>query len=523
MLLHFVYLINLASKLQKSIHYAHSRLSDFCLKVIGNDFSMFGLFNRFLTDGYIFLCFYLPETAYSEYWNSGRYPRLRIIYFYVHPIGMDLDEYESVLASLQSLKSKVHSALESINKTSVTSPGSSSSSSTTITPRPSNNLKPEPDKTMKNTESLTKPSGPTEINDPSDRATVKAQREAKKAAKAAKKQGIKVLSSETPAHPIIAQSKPMTESIKNVVETKKPKEDTGKSKAELKAERRALQEAQREAKNKPDKKGANAKPEEKPQQLKQGASIKVQVSESANTSVSVKNIGIPASKSSKQSISPSRIIENLFNSIPTFTNNFVGDEIHPLFRHLGVKFSHGLVHGSNTRCVLLMDTIDKFITQEYRTPVGKELKHDLPLKLKPNLAHLKSSGSFAVAMENALESLNGMIAESAKQDSDEDVKELLHEKIQGYIEEKIVKAKESIVLGGKEKIHCGDKILVYSMTEVLQSVVIEASKDIQFELIVICAKNTDEDGMFSNGSAFSRWLGKILQKKNHFGKVSINC
>jgi len=189
-------------------------------------------------------------------------------------------------------------------------------------------------------------------------------------------------------------------------------------------------------------------------------------------------------------------VQTLFDYVPqsmessalfgASTSDDVG--VDPQFYTLGLKYSNGIIQGSNQRCIALLRTLTSYI-RFFVTPEGKDFRHHFVTQLKINLNFLKKCRPFAVSMENAIEYFNskchGTSAESLEM-NESDVKSEWTSALNDYLEG-IIKAKEAIVEKSMDKIKNGDTILVYGHSEVISDILVAVSKQgtIKFSLIII--------------------------------------
>jgi len=163
-------------------------------------------------------------------------------------------------------------------------------------------------------------------------------------------------------------------------------------------------------------------------------------------------------------------------------------QLHPLFYNIGLKVRNNAIRGANSKCVKLFEAIKDYV-RSYEVPPGAAFKHGLSGDLEANINHLKTTCPFSISMNNAVQFVLFYL-HNYHGGNLVDLKNELLGMIDQYLEEKIAKAVEAIVLYGLEKINPGNKIMVYSITEALTSLLVKAvEKGIPFELILIQLPN----------------------------------
>jgi len=327
-------------------------------------------------------------------------------------------------------------------------------------------------------------------------------------------------------------------------DNEKPESEV-KSKAQLKAERRAIQEAQRAAKlaakgGAPNQGsggkagGGKPKPNEggasKPGVGKGGKGKKVsesnQVAAATQSATGIQAGGRPrlasesaggqslrvaynvqmddekvqkkiSKKLAKQQVPQRSVIQkkvNLFSHLHQYEKdleltkevNFSSGAIHPLILKLGLQYAEGIISGSNARCIALLCTFKKVIS-DYTTPPSKELSRDLEAKIKPYISFLAQCRHLSVSMGNAIKYLKQQITQSSPELSENDAKDALVQSLDDYIQERIYLAGEAIskTFAGK-KINNGDKIMIYGFSSLIIKVLKDAHADgKQFQVVVV--------------------------------------
>ncbi|CAL8135692.1 unnamed protein product [Orchesella dallaii] len=211
----------------------------------------------------------------------------------------------------------------------------------------------------------------------------------------------------------------------------------------------------------------------------------------ANPSSQSVSIGVSADLLKSDSSSPS-VIHSLFK--PKKGKELAQSNVsklYPPFYNVGLKVRNNVIRGANSQCVKLLDAIKDYV-RCYDVPPGTTFKHGLFADLEGNMENLKTVCSFSISMSNAVQFLLFYLHNMPDDDGKViDFKNEILDVIDQYIVEKIEKAVEAIVLYGLEKINEGDKIMVYSITEALMSLLVKAAEDgISYELILIQTRET---------------------------------
>ncbi|XP_046383464.1 uncharacterized protein LOC124154026 [Ischnura elegans] len=349
-----------------------------------------------------------------------------------------------------------------------------------------------------------------------------AEREARKAAKLAKKQKDKVpqekeLTKETlgsqstklhdadldkkgvspmEVQPIVVPSKVQPDSEKPGAE---------KSKAELRAERRAKQEAQRAAKAAAGK----APPAQNKTKTTEPKVAKVVSSEGVKTTIKRPSANLKEPKKEQGAKLLSRLGwgDGRMKRSPSEDATLKETQsIHPAIVQLSTKFTDRIVSGSNARCLAFVQAIKKAIL-DYKTPPQKELGRDLEARLlAPSLAYLESQRPHAVSVSNATKFLKWQLTQlqplqqcsignstaspletkKLAVNSDEEAKKILIDGLDAYIWEKIKLAEQAVCETLQDKIKDGDVILTYGCSYLLQQILTQAKKSgTKFKVFVV--------------------------------------
>ncbi|XP_021956593.1 probable translation initiation factor eIF-2B subunit delta isoform X1 [Folsomia candida] len=388
------------------------------------------------------------------------------------------EEGRNVLQTLASIKSQISSVLGLLQTAHVSAEGAAAAAEMS-----------SPSATVATTL-------PVDESEAISRDDVKAQREAKKAAKAARKnkslggESVTADGNKTISTPKNNAPKEKKEKVSNPVggpkvhkEQNLSKPDSNKpSKCEDKAE-----EVSQE-KNPP------AKPTNTPAKIKE----------------SIEAVPEPEVVNAKSSAT----IEPAPKPRPTFES--LVEKVHPKFRELGLKYSNYILRGSNQRTIALLSTTKSYILG-YRTPEGKGFKQDLSSQLQFYYEKLKLYRPYAVGMTTAVEGVNAAIRALEEGMSDPQYKEELEEWVDRFIEEKITKAVEAIAEKGAEKIREGDTILTFSLTDAIyETFKLAGESGTRFNLVLAITKS---DHYLAEYTQLKQAMGGDVLKS----QVNISC
>ncbi|XP_053689804.1 translation initiation factor eIF-2B subunit delta [Sabethes cyaneus] len=336
------------------------------------------------------------------------------------------------------------------------------------------------------------------------REEVLAEREAKKAAKAAAKGKSKdkpkpaAAAAPTPVNSTSLQKSStdssLSEKLSNlhISDPKDPLVTSTADKNPSKAERKALFEAQRAS--------TGAAPTAKPATTKAERRALQEAQRAAKATAQVKKVAPEAAKSKTE---PAKVVKK--ESTPTkqpkksvktdatqqphmvrllnhlYTAKFAAAEIvnstqlHPAVTKLGLQYADGVVAGSKARCLAFLNALMQMIG-DYETPPDKEFSRGFEETLNPNIVHLQRCRPFSVSMTNALKYIKMHTRQLNAKDSDSDQKEYLLDAIQTYIRDQIEKAEEAISISVQEKIYDGDVILTYGCSTLIKHILEEANR-----------------------------------------------
>uniref|UniRef100_A0A7M4FT97 Translation initiation factor eIF2B subunit delta n=2 Tax=Crocodylus porosus TaxID=8502 RepID=A0A7M4FT97_CROPO len=270
----------------------------------------------------------------------------------------------------------------------------------------------------------------------------------------------------------------------------------GRTKAELRAERRAKQEADRALKQgrkgDPGPAAAPAKPRAapgEPQSVVKRLPEHVQVDDPVAQRKLAKKLE-RQQVLMRQDYGPK---VNLFSHLHQYSRkkpltqemSIPSTVIHPAVVRLGLQYSSGLINGSNTRCIALLQAF-KQVIRDYSTPPNEELSRDLVAKLKPYISFLIQCRPLSASMGNAIKHLKKEISGVPSTKKEEDAKKELQHFIDQFVQEKISLAAEAISKYALEKIKDNDVILVYGCSSLVKRMLCDAhDKGRVFRVIVV--------------------------------------
>eukprot|EP00088_Acartia_fossae_P033398 TRINITY_DN3418_c0_g1_i6.p1 TRINITY_DN3418_c0_g1~~TRINITY_DN3418_c0_g1_i6.p1 ORF type:complete len:719 (-),score=209.20 TRINITY_DN3418_c0_g1_i6:101-2257(-) len=265
-----------------------------------------------------------------------------------------------------------------------------------------------------------------------------------------------------------------------------------KSKAELKAERRAKQEQQRAAKaqaqeqkktSAPSKSDANSRVSEQPQG-DQEKGEKKGAKQSSNHNV------LPKSKAQK--------IAPLFSHLRQYEReNAVtkdlpvtgGNNIHPSIVTLGLQLIEDHVVGCERKCLELLRALQDVViscVSEIKNITEVDLFKEIDSVLKPNLDLLQQCRPLSISMENSVRAVKAKL-KSLDSMTSQPLDEILEEVksiFTSFVEENLNLAAKQISLTAGKRIQNGDVILTYAENDLVEQILIDASKEKKFRVIV---------------------------------------
>lgn len=276
----------------------------------------------------------------------------------------------------------------------------------------------------------------------------------------------------------------------------------GKSKAELRAERRAKQEADRALKGlkKGDpnqSSGLKSKTAlSEPQSVVKRLSEHVQADDPAAQKKLAKKLErqqVPLRNDYGTKVNLFSHLHQYSKKMPlTQQMSIPSAVIHPSIVRLGLKYSQGIITGSNSRCIALLHAF-KQVIHDYSTPLNEELSRDLVNKLKPNISFLMQCRPLSASMGNAIKYIKKEISNIQSTVKEEEAKAILKEYIDKYIQEKIHLAAKAISKYAIEKINNGDVILIYGYSSLVNDILCDAhEKGRAFRVIVVDSRPRQE-------------------------------
>ncbi|KAM4693758.1 translation initiation factor eIF2B subunit delta isoform 2-T2 [Discoglossus pictus] len=261
----------------------------------------------------------------------------------------------------------------------------------------------------------------------------------------------------------------------------------GKSKSELRAERRAKQEAERLQKLQKKSEQSLGPGQSKVKAVSsEGQPVvkrlpeHVQVDDPAAQKKLAKKLErqqVPLRKDYRSKVSLFSHLHQYSRRIPlTQQMSIPSSVIHPVVVRLGLQYSHGIISGSNSRCIALLHCF-KQVIRDYTTPPNEELSRDLVNKLKPYISFLNQCRPLSASMGNAIKYIKKEISNISSSKGEEEAKSLLVKCIDSYIHEKIHLAAQAISKSAAEKISEDDVILVYGCSSLVTCTLREAHRN----------------------------------------------
>jgi len=317
-----------------------------------------------------------------------------------------------------------------------------------------------------------------------EKAAVKADREAKKAEKARRREEAKLKKGD-PAPAAGIEQKPSA--VDGKVEEVPPKaksgggmerEGEGEKKATTKAERRAKQEEQRKKKAEAAGKGGEVKSKESkvrvPDEVK--ADDKKTEKKLAKTLISQK---VPARTPAQRQI-PLFSHLHQYERETSVTKDLpvAGGNLHPAVVQLGLQYAQGEVTGSSERCVALLTALRSLLQDLLPTLTpGPELYRDIDNLIKPNITFLKQCRPLSISMQNAIRYLKRDIKSIEKDLSIDEVRESIVEMIDDFININFVLHPKAISETANRKISDNDVILTFSHSKLVERILVDAAAE----------------------------------------------
>lgn len=164
---------------------------------------------------------------------------------------------------------------------------------------------------------------------------------------------------------------------------------------------------------------------------------------------------------------------------------------------LGVQYADGIVAGSKSRCLALLEALKPMIAQ-YETPPEKEFGRGFEETLSTNVAYLQKCRPFSVSMTNALKYINMYVRQLDAKESESEQKDFLLDAIDTYIRDQIEKAEEAICISVQDKIYDGDVLLTYGCSSLILRIIEEAHRrSKRFRVVIVDARprNSEQDNV----------------------------
>ncbi|KAL2714605.1 translation initiation factor eIF-2B subunit delta isoform X1 [Vespula squamosa] len=255
----------------------------------------------------------------------------------------------------------------------------------------------------------------------------------------------------------------------------------GKSKAELRAERRAKQEAQRAAKQEQVTERTKIKSKCNTIQSKQiiPTTVEATIDDSINKTVK---------KTVKENEHEVNLFKHLYYERELASNNVpaLNSKVHPAIVKLGVQYANKIIVGSNARCMAFLVAVKQLI-EDFEQSSETDFIRGLEANLQESVAYLHYCRPLAVSMQNALRHLKWQMTQLVVTTStDIDAQKKLISSVDTYILEQIQLADESISITIQTKISNGNVILTYGYSSLIQKILIDAyDAGKQFRVIIV--------------------------------------
>lgn len=187
-----------------------------------------------------------------------------------------------------------------------------------------------------------------------------------------------------------------------------------KSKAELRAERRAKQEAQRAAKQQQAAQ-SNITPQ---------TSVKSQAVKPADTVPECPAKRTVAKNTTKEDIHEINLFKHLYQEREQSASRAaeITSRIHPAIVKLGIQYAKKIIVGSNARCVALLAAVRQMVG-DFEKPAQADFVRGLNAILDESLVYLRHCRPWAVSMQNAISHLKRQMTQFPPTLSDDDVRQ----------------------------------------------------------------------------------------------------
>ncbi|XP_057330823.1 translation initiation factor eIF-2B subunit delta [Microplitis mediator] len=250
------------------------------------------------------------------------------------------------------------------------------------------------------------------------------------------------------------------------------------SKSQLRAERRAKQEAQRAAKE--------LEKSQKKNVTKKDNSSSSSNSKKAVASTGENVVGIKEEEGTKKIVkkimTASGVINHEMNLFKHLYHEreqchvdmpVVNSHLHPAIVRLGVQYKDKVIVGSNARCVAFLSALKQLI-YDYERPSQADFTRGLESCFQESMAYLHYCRPLAVSMQNALKHIKWKMTLLPRTTPDDQAKSQLANAIDTYIQEQILLAGEAISMTIRTKISNGDVILTYGYSSLIQRILCDA-------------------------------------------------
>jgi len=148
---------------------------------------------------------------------------------------------------------------------------------------------------------------------------------------------------------------------------------------------------------------------------------------------------------------------------------------------LGLKYSQGIIVGSNARCVAMLEAFKKVIL-DFTSTSGDFFRD---FDVKPSVQYLVDCRPISVSMGNAINFIKLALG-AVKGKEENKAKEYMLDQIDRFIQERILIADEMIVKYGSSKISDGDVILTHARSHVVEQLLTQAHKDgKKFKVVIV--------------------------------------
>jgi len=162
--------------------------------------------------------------------------------------------------------------------------------------------------------------------------------------------------------------------------------------------------------------------------------------------------------------------------------------IHPSFVSLALQLMEGAHVGCEQKCVALLSALQDVVLScvaDIKNLAQVELFKEIDNALKPNLLFLKQCCPLSLSMANSVRVIKARLKSLESLKNEGGLLDEIQSVFSFFVEENLNLAAKQISLTAANKILNGDVILTYSGNDLIQQILIDASKEKKFKVIVV--------------------------------------